>query len=138
CGFLRTGQNGMAGAATTKVKPIASMAIAGVTSWLVVTAVVDGRTDIEVFFGMLGPLAAVIGTWVAIERVYKNRPKELTWLMAAAFVLKICFFGAYVAVMLRVLRLHPVPFVASFSGYFIGLYLIEALCLKRLFSERPR
>jgi hypothetical protein len=58
--------------------------------------------------------------------------------MATAFVLKMIFFGTYVAVMLRVMRFRPVPFVISFTGYFIGLYLIEALYLKRLFSERSR
>jgi hypothetical protein len=29
-----------------------------------------------------------------------------------------------------------VPFVVSFTSYFIGLYLMEALYLRRLFSER--
>ena len=128
----------MARAAATKVKPIAYMAVASITFWLSVTVVVDRRTSLEIFFGMLGPLAAVTGTWVAVDRVYRNRPEDLTGLMAAAFVLKICFFGVYVALMLRVLRFRPIPFVASFTGYFIGLYLIEALYLKRLFSERSR
>jgi hypothetical protein len=45
------------------------------------------------------------------------------------------FFGAYVAVMLAVLRLRPIPFVLSFTGYFIGLYLMEALYLRRLFTS---
>jgi len=31
-----------------------------------------------------------------------------------------------------------VPFVASFTSYFIALYLIEALYMRRLFSERSR
>jgi hypothetical protein len=69
---------------------------------------------------------------------YQHRPEELTGLMAAAFVAKMVFLGTYIAVMLRLMRLRPVPFVASFTGYFIGLYLIEALYMKRLFSERPR
>jgi hypothetical protein len=58
--------------------------------------------------------------------------------MAVAFFLKMVFFGGYVAIMLGIARFRPVPFVASFTGYFIGLYLIEALYLKRLFSERSR
>jgi hypothetical protein len=36
--------------------------------------------------------------------------------------------------MLGVLSLRPVPFVASFTGYFIALYLAEALCLRRLLA----
>ena len=48
--------------------------------------------------------------------------------MMAAFAAKMVFFGAYVAVMLQGrLRVRPVPFVASFTAYFIALYLVEAL-----------
>ena len=90
------------------------------------------------FFGMLGPLAAVSITWVLAEWIYRQRPAELTSLMLAAFLLKMVFFAGYVAIMLRVAGFRPTPFVASFTGYFIGLYLMEALYLKRLFSERSR
>ena len=120
------------------MKPIAYMAAASIGAWAAAAAIVDRRTSFEVLFGMLGPLAAASGTWFLVAWVYRHRPEELTGLMAAAFVLKMVFFGAYVAAMLRVMRFRPVPFVASFTGYFIGLYLMEALFLKRLFSERSR
>ena len=42
------------------------------------------------------------------------------------------FFGVYVVVMLRVMMLRPVPFVVSFTAYFITLYAMEALLLRRL------
>ena len=35
--------------------------------------------------------------------------------------------------MLGVLSLRPLPFVLSFTTYFITLHLFEALCLQRLF-----
>ena len=54
--------------------------------------------------------------------------------MIAAFAFKLVFFGAYVAVMLRVVALRPVPFIASFTGYLVGLYVIEALYLRHLFK----
>jgi hypothetical protein len=41
----------------------------------------------------------------------------------------------YVAIALMVFSLRPVLFVASFISYFIGLYLIEALYLRRLFAS---
>ena len=50
--------------------------------------------------------------------------------MIAAFAFKLVFFGAYVAVMIRV-ALRPVPFIASFTGYLAGLYLMEALYLRQ-------
>jgi hypothetical protein len=56
-------------------------------------------------------------------------------LMAAAFGAKLVFFGAYVAIALRLLMLRPVPFVVSFTSYFIGLYALEAFYLRRLFTS---
>jgi hypothetical protein len=45
------------------------------------------------------------------------------------------FFGAYVTVMLKVLLLSPLPFVVSFTTYFIALHVFEAVCLQRLFGR---
>ncbi len=102
-------------------------------SWLAASFVVDRRTSIEILFGMLGPLVAVAGSWAGLEWVRRRNPEALTALMMAGFAGKLIFFGIYVTVMLRVLSLRPVPFVASFTSYFIVLYLIEALFLRRLF-----
>ena len=120
------------------MKPVVSMAVASVTSWAAAAVLVDPRTSFEIFFGMLGPLAAVCGTWSLATWVYRDRPEQLTAFMAGAFVLKMIFFVAYVALMLRVIGVRPVPFTVSFTAYFIGLYLMEALYLKRLFSQRSR
>jgi hypothetical protein len=107
-------------------------------SWFVAALVVDRRTGIEILFGMLGPLVATLSTWVLAERIYRRRAEILTTVMATAFVAKIVFFGAYISVVILVLRFRPVPFVLSFTSYFIALYLMEALYLRRLFSERPQ
>jgi hypothetical protein len=112
------------------------MAGASVGSWLAATAVLGMRTGVEVLLGMIGPLAVASGTWVMAERIYRRRPERLTAFMIAAFAGKMVFFGAYVAFMVSVLSRRPVPFVASFTSYFIALYLIEALCLRRLFAGK--
>jgi hypothetical protein len=119
-------------------KPIAYMVLAGMTSWLAVAVIVDRRTSIEILFGMLGPLAAASATWYLASWVYREHPASLLGLLAAAFVLKLGFFGGYVTLMLRIVGFRTVPFVASFTGYFVGLYLMEALYLRRLFSQRFR
>ena|SRR5438105_5009354 len=120
------------------MKPVPIMVVASLTSWAAMTVMIDRRTSIEVLFGMLGPLAAVSGTWFLAEWIYRQRPEQLTGMLSVAFLLKMVFFGGYVAIMLDVARFRPVPFVASFTSYFIALYLMEALYLRRLFSERSR
>jgi hypothetical protein len=73
--------------------------------------------------------------WMVMEQTYRRDPARLTAVMIAAFAGKLVFFGAYVAVMLGLLAVRPIPFVVSFTSYFIGLYLIEALYLRRLFAN---
>jgi hypothetical protein len=88
----------------------------------------------EVALGMLAPLTATAVSWVLIERTYRQDPARLTGLMMTGFAAKMVFFGVYVAVMLKVVGLRPVPFVVSFTSYFIALYLVEALLMRRLFA----
>lgn len=108
-------------------------AITGLVAW----ATVAGNARTELLLGMLGPLLVATVTWAVAERTYRRDPQTLTGLMVAGFVFKMVFFGAYVAVVLRVLRLRPVPFVISFSSYFIALHLAEAAFLRRLFAGEP-
>ncbi len=110
------------------------MAAGSVGSWLAVVAIVGLRAGAEVLLGMLAPLVATTVSWVMTERTWRRDPRRVAALMLGAFGAKAVFFGAYVAVMIKVIGLRPVPFVAGFTGYFIGLYLIEALLLRRMFA----
>jgi len=113
------------------------MVASSVGSWAVL-ALLAPESAVEVFWGMLGPLAIACGFWMLADRAYRRDPASLTQVMIASFGGKIVFFGAYVAAMLRGLSLRPVPFVASFTGYFIALHVTEALCLRRLFAGAAR
>ena len=96
-------------------------------------ALLGARFGREVWLGMFAPLIVVAATWVLTERVYRSHPERLTSVMITAFAGKLVFFGAYVGLVIGVLGVRPVPFAASFTGYFIALHLVEALWLKRLF-----
>ena len=116
------------------MKPLAWMVGASVGSWLAIAAWSGVSNSREVLFGMLAPLAGAASTWLLVARAFPSRPEMVTALMVAAFAAKLVFFGVYVTIMLRVLSLRPLPFVASFTAYFIALHLFEALCLQRLFA----
>jgi len=115
------------------MNPVVAMAGASIASVLMVGALVEPRARLDVLLGMLGPLLLASGSWVLIERTYRDRPQALMSVMIASFAFKLVFFGLYVALMIRVVALKPVPFIASFTGYLAGLYLMEALYLRRLF-----
>jgi hypothetical protein len=116
------------------MKAAASMTAASVAAATAAIAIAGRETGAGVLLGMLAPLGAAGVSWVLIERTFKRDPQQLTALMIGAFGAKMLFFGAYVAVMLKVVGVRPVPFVVSFTGYFIALYLIEALLMRRLFA----
>jgi|WetSurMetagenome_2_1015567.scaffolds.fasta_scaffold39733_4 hypothetical protein len=117
------------------MKQVYWMAGSSAASCFAIMLFLQRRTGIEVMFGMLGPLGAATISLMLAQRTFRRQPEALTRFMIAAFAAKLVFFGAYVTLMLRVLLLTPMPFVISFTSYFIVLYLIEALCLKRLFGR---
>jgi hypothetical protein len=116
------------------MKPLVWMVGVSLTSWLVVT-VVRGDANPELLFGMVGPLLAACASWVAVERMHAAAPERVMSVMLTAFMAKMMFFGVYVAAMLRGLELRRTPFVVSFTIYFVALYAMEALFLKRLFES---
>jgi hypothetical protein len=114
---------------------VAWMIALSVTSWAAIALFVERASAVAALWGMLGPLAIACGSWLLAERTYRRDPSQLTSLMIAAFMGKMLVFAVYVAVMVKGLSVRFVPFMASFSAYFIGLYLIEALSLRRLFAS---
>jgi hypothetical protein len=115
------------------MSPVVAMSGASVVSVLVVGALVAPDARFAVLLGMLGPLLATTSSWVLIERTYRESRQKVTNVMITAFAFKLVFFGFYVGLMIRVVALRPLPFIASFTGFFVGLYWMEALYLRRLF-----
>lgn len=103
---------------------------------LAALVVTGGGLRREVVFGMLAPLVSAVVSWELVERTFRRNPERVMGVMVAAFGVKMVAYGVYLVVMLRGLALRPVPFVVSFTAYFIGLHVAEAWYLRRLFAER--
>jgi len=99
-------------------------------SWGVVS--LAGGDPKEVFFGMLGPLVAVVGTWIVATRTHRLDPARVGPVLMAAFGVKMLFFGGYVVFVTKWLDVEGLTFVASFVSYFIALYGVQALLVRRL------
>jgi hypothetical protein len=117
------------------MKPVAWMVGASLISWLVANRLAGADANPEVLYGMLAPLVIAVGSWVVTERTYRAAPERLMGVMVQGLAIKAVLFGAYVVTMLRVLGLRPVPFVVSFTSYFIALHVIEAVFMQRLFKS---
>lgn len=88
----------------------------------------------ELFLGMAGPLTSAVLTWHVLERTQSSTPERLTSVMITAFGVKVLLFALYVVVILGVLELRAKPFMLSFTGYYVGLHVVEALFLRRLLA----
>ena len=103
-------------------------------TWVAVR-VVSPASGGAVFYGMLGPLVAVAGTWLVVERASRTSPATTTGVMMAAFAVKMVFFAAYVVAVVLLTGVDRTVFGLSFAGYFIGLYALEAVMLRRLMAR---
>jgi hypothetical protein len=110
------------------------MAAASLGSWLAAALFLPAHAA-AIFFGMLGPLVAVAGTWLLVERASKGNPAGLASVLVGAFAVKMIFFGLYVVAVVKLAGVGPMPFVLSFTVYFLSLYVAEALLLRRLSSR---
>jgi len=106
-------------------------------SWALVSLIFP-MVAVELFLGMLSPLLLAIGTLILVDRTYRKAPQKLTSLMTQAFMGKMLFYGVYVCVIVGFYSFQAVPFAFSFTVYFIGLHLTEALYFQALFRVERR
>jgi predicted neutral ceramidase superfamily lipid hydrolase len=117
----------------TLKSPIYMTAACGLS--VAISAAVAPGIIVEIVVGMAAPLVVAVATIVAIERVYRRDPRQLTPLMIKAFGAKMVLFGGYVASVITLTSLSPTPFILSFCVSFIGLHMTEAFLLRSLFAD---
>ena len=89
----------------------------------------------EIILGMLAPLLVSIISIIQINNLYKNDPQKITATITKSFLFKMIFFAIYFIIILSIYAFKPIPFVISFTGFFILFYIIEAVFLQKLFRS---
>jgi hypothetical protein len=110
---------------------VLGMIAGSVAGWFAARLMWPGIAS-EVFYGMFGPLVASAATWMLVERVDRERPGKVFSVLLGGFFVKLVFFGVYVAAVFQKPALQAVPFVVSFTGYFVALYGVQAYWLSRM------
>ncbi len=100
-------------------------------SWGIVAIVGPESLRLVVGLGMAGPLVAAVVTWLMITRTLAGDPAQIAGRMFLSLGAKMVFFGAYVVLAIRGLGVALVPFIVSFTAYFVALHTVEALLLRR-------
>jgi len=115
------------------LSPVVWMIAGAIGSAIVAGLVTAPDIRAAIVLGMVGPLAATIGTWVAVEQAYRRDPLAVTGVMLRAWLIKALFFTIYVIAVIRGLGVNGQPFAVSLASYFLVLHTVEAMLLKRLF-----
>ena len=116
------------------MKLSAMLVVGCVSTWGLFTAFLMPEAATATFLGMLAPLVVGVGTVLLVEHTARTDLERLTASLAVAFFAKILFYGGYVGVVVGLLKVEPIPFVASFTAYFVVLQFTEALCFKTIFT----
>jgi hypothetical protein len=119
-----------------KATPRAAWIAGGVAAASLAAGAAGPPGTMDAALGAIAPLGVTAASWMLTERVYRRDPARLTALMIKAFAGKLMFFGLWVALMLAVVSVRPLPFVISFTAAFVVLHAMEALHLQRLFAAR--
>ena len=88
----------------------------------------------EIFLGMVAPLLVTILSISFIKRTYFISPGKVTETITKSFLVKMILFGLYFVIILSFYTFESIPFVSSFTGFFILFYIIEAVFLQKLFQ----
>lgn len=114
--------------------PVVWMVGVGLALWAAIEAAGGEAVRPEAGYALAAPLVCGVGSWLATARVHASNPSKVTGALLVGFGAKVLVFGAYVALAVRGLGLRPVPFALSFAGFFIAMYAMEAIFLRRLFA----
>ncbi len=87
---------------------------------------------IALFFGWLLPALAGSVTMYFIFLAQKKGAATITKTIAKGFALKMVYYGVSILILFKQYSFQPIPFVCSFSGFFMGLHVLEAIIIKRI------
>ena len=103
---------------------VLSIGILGIAGWIFPLYL------LELFLGWFGPVSAGFITMYFVIQAAKIDPYSVTKTLTKGFALKMVFYGLYIIIFFKLYSFKPIPFLCSFSGFFLGLHALEAVIIK--------
>jgi hypothetical protein len=117
---------------TERWTPVAQMGGLAAVGLAATSALGGSAVYPEAAWGLAGPLAGSVTSWLFMVRAAAKGQEKLLAFMTKAMAAKMLLFPAYVIGLVLFAGLRPIPFVVAFTGFFVGLYAVQAWHLKRL------
>ena len=89
----------------------------------------------EIFLGMFLPWIISLISISKTHSVYNKNPDKLIKHMTTAMLMKMLFYGLLLIIIFTFISFNPLPFIISFTGYFLALHITEAFVLRYIFKE---
>ena len=90
----------------------------------------------EIFLGMVAPLLLSIVSVLWSESSFKKSPQMLTNTLIKTFIARAIFFALYFILIFTYYDFEQIPFIISFTSFFMIFYAIEALFLQKLIKSK--
>ena len=89
---------------------------------------------VEIFLGMIMPLAVGQFTITRIQSIFVSDPRKLTSFMMKSFIGKMVIYGVYMIGIVAFSPFNERTFFVSFISYFITLHVLEAFFIRSVFK----
>ena len=78
----------------------------------------------EIFLGMVAPLLLSIVSILWSDSSFKKSPQHLTNTLIKSFIMRAIFLALYFILIFAFYNFESIPFIISFTGFFIIFYVI--------------
>ena len=89
----------------------------------------------EIFLGMFLPWIISLISISKTHSVYNINPEKLIKHMTTAMLMKMLSYGLLLTIIFTFISFNPLPFIISFTGYFLALHIIEAFMLRFIIKK---
>ena len=103
-------------------------------SWSLVSWIFIEDYIVEIFLGMVMPLAVGQFTITRIQSIFVSDPRKLTSFMMKSFIGKMVIYGVYMIGIVAFSPFNEHTFFVSFISYFITLHVLEAFFIRSVFK----
>jgi hypothetical protein len=103
-------------------------------SWSLVSWIFIEDYIVEIFLGMVMPLAVGQFTITRIQSIFVSDPRKLTSFMMKSFIGKMVIYGVYMIGIVSFSPFNERTFFVSFISYFITLHVLEAFFIRSVFK----
>ena len=91
----------------------------------------------EIFLGMVLPWLVSLISISKTHSVYNINPEKLIKHMTTAMFINMMSYGLLLIIIFTFISFNPLPFIISFTGYFLALHITEAFTLRFIIKQKP-